>query len=91
MLGGRSHMEVERNTYLHRISQNKIGLKFYNDDLFIIERSKMCLIVNQKTRVTKNRINSFLEFLGKDLAIIEKNGVWYWNTNQKPVKQKTIL
>ena len=76
LLGGRSHVRINHNTFLHG-DNNEFKIRYYATDILTFRRDGSILVDCRgfRTPSTKDRMN---EYLPANKRIHSKRGVWYW-------------
>lgn len=76
-LGNRDSKKIGYETVIRRIDDFKIGVKYHNTDILIIEPTNIIYLNNGgwDTKTTKDRLNTFLGCL--NVYISQKNYNWY--------------
>lgn len=70
--------KLANNTYLHKLNENEIAVRFHATNIIVIHKDDSCNLNTGgwQTSTTKNRLNEF-----SPANIFQKNGVWYLATD----------
>jgi hypothetical protein len=76
-LGSKSMKKIGYETVIRRIDDFKIGIRYHNTDIIIVEPTNIIYLNNGgwDTPTTKDRLNQFLRCLG--VHIYQKNYEWF--------------
>lgn len=76
-LGSKDKQKIGNNTFLHRIDDFTLGVKYHNTDIIRIDISNIVKLNTNgwETNTTKDRLNQFLRCRG--MGIFQRKNVWY--------------
>lgn len=76
-LGGRSHVQINHNTFLHG-TNDEFKIRYYDTDILTFRKDGSIFIDCKgfRSKTTKDRLNAYLH---NSKRIHSKLGIWYWS------------